>query len=79
MRIALILALALLGVASADFARASVLSLNDLAKGQFLPSESPTLLGPIDAVGRTGWQCAPERAATTQHAATAELPQPHDP
>ncbi|MDB5072162.1 MAG: hypothetical protein JWM87_3273 [Candidatus Eremiobacteraeota bacterium] len=37
-------------------------------------SSSPSLLGPITESGRTGWTCAPERAATAQTAAMAGLP-----
>lgn len=38
------------------------------------PSESPSLLGPIDENGRTGWACKPERAAAASSARDAELP-----
>ncbi len=31
-------------------------------------------LGPIDEQGRTGWNCAPEKAARTQNARDAQLP-----
>ena len=39
-------------------------------------SAPPALLGPITESGRTGWDCAPERAATARTAAAAGLP--HD-
>jgi hypothetical protein len=39
-------------------------------------SAPPALLGPITETGRTGWNCAPERAATAKTAAAAGLP--HD-
>ncbi|MBV8581052.1 MAG: hypothetical protein JO225_01280 [Candidatus Eremiobacteraeota bacterium] len=39
-------------------------------------SSSPSLLGPITENGRTGWDCAPEHAATAHTAAAAGLP--HD-
>jgi hypothetical protein len=39
-------------------------------------SAAPALLGPITETGRTGWNCAPERAATARTAAAAGLP--HD-
>ena len=39
-------------------------------------SAAPGLLGPITETGRTGWNCAPERAATARTAAAAGLP--HD-
>jgi hypothetical protein len=39
-------------------------------------SSPPALLGPITELGRTGWDCAPERAATARTATSAGLP--HD-
>jgi len=39
-------------------------------------SSPPALLGPITESGRTGWDCAPERAATARTATAAGLP--HD-
>ncbi len=39
-------------------------------------SALPSLLGPITESGRTGWNCAPERAATARTPAAAGLP--HD-
>jgi hypothetical protein len=39
-------------------------------------SALPALLGPITESGRTGWDCAPEHAATARTAAAAGLP--HD-
>jgi hypothetical protein len=39
-------------------------------------SSPPALLGPITESGRTGWDCAPERAATARSASAAGLP--HD-
>ena len=37
-------------------------------------SAPPALLGPITESGRTGWDCAPERAATARSATAAGLP-----
>jgi hypothetical protein len=39
-----------------------------------LTSAPPPLLGPITESGRTGWNCAPERAAMARTAAAAGLP-----
>jgi hypothetical protein len=39
-------------------------------------SAPPPLLGPITESGRTGWDCAPEHAATARTATAAGLP--HD-
>ena len=50
------------------------LLLNDPAT--LVTSAPPALLGPITETGRTGWNCAPERAATAKTAAAAGLP--HD-
>lgn len=38
------------------------------------PSAVPSLLGPITEVGRTGWDCMPERAARARTASAAGLP-----
>ena len=37
-------------------------------------SAPPALLGPITESGRTGWDCAPEHAATARTASGAGLP-----
>jgi hypothetical protein len=55
----------------AGLARASV---DELAGVRLVPSAVPSLLGPISSLGRTGWDCAPERAARATNAAHAELP-----
>jgi len=39
-----------------------------------LTSAPPALLGPITVSGRTGWDCAPEHAATAKTATGAGLP-----
>jgi hypothetical protein len=78
-RLALLTAFALLAIAGAGFARASVETFDQLVTGQFSPSEAPALLGPVDAAGRNDWQCAPERAAASRHATAASLPEPRDP
>ena len=42
--------------------------------GSLVPSAAPSLLGPITESGRTGWDCAPEHAATARTATGAGLP-----
>jgi hypothetical protein len=42
--------------------------------GSLVPSAAPALLGPITESGRTGWDCAPEHAATARTATGAGLP-----
>ena len=69
---------ALLALASANFARASVGALDAIARAQLLPSV-PALLGPVDESGRNGWDCRPERAASAKSAAAAELPRADQP
>jgi hypothetical protein len=73
-RLAFTIALALLTAGSAGFARASVAALQDLASSQLQSSATPALLGPINELGRNGWQCAPERAAQAVRGKAAELP-----
>ena len=55
----------------AGLARAS---LDELAMAQSLMSSVPEMLGPINSLGRTGWDCTPEKAARSARAAHAELP-----
>jgi hypothetical protein len=43
--------------------------------GTLLPSEPAGLLGPITEDGRTGWNCPPERAATSRDAVAGQLPE----
>ena len=73
-----ILRLAMAGVlalgACAGAAVGAELLLDDPAT--LVTSAPPALLGPITETGRTGWNCAPERAATARTAAAAGLP--HD-
>jgi len=78
-RLSFFAALALLGVASAGFARAAVADLDALANAQFLPSAAPSLLGPVDPRGRNAWDCAPEAAAAAARARAAQLPEPDGP
>ena len=66
----LVAAVVLVGSA-VGLARASV---DELASAQLLPSQAPSVLGPISALGRVGWDCAPERAARATRADSAELP-----
>jgi hypothetical protein len=73
-RLAFGIALALLTAASAGFARASIVALDAMANAQLQSSPIPSFLGPIDELGRNGWQCFPERAARTPARRDAELP-----
>lgn len=70
-RLALALALALAALCGAA---AGAALLGDDPVALLVPSAQPDLLGPITEQGRTGWACAPERAATAKHAADAGLP-----
>ena len=73
-RLALPVALALLTLGSAAFARASLVAFDQFANAPLLASPVPVLLGPINELGRNGWQCKPEQAAKTVDASAAELP-----
>jgi hypothetical protein len=42
--------------------------------GSLVTSAPAALLGPITESGRTGWDCAPEHAATAKTATSAGLP-----
>jgi hypothetical protein len=55
-------------------ALAGAAQTEDLLAGQLIPSASPTLLGAITSVGRKGWDCMPEHAASAKAVAAAELP-----
>jgi hypothetical protein len=59
--------------ASAGAAAAAELLLDDPAVS-LVTSALPSLLGPITESGRTGWNCAPEHAATARTATAAGLP-----
>ena len=48
-------------------------SLDDLAVAQSLASSPTPLLGPINSLGRSGWDCAPEKAARAATPMRAEL------
>lgn len=63
----------LLGL-GASLAHAAVATLDDLANAQLVPSTQPALLGPINELGRNGWQCLPEKAAQSTAAMKADLP-----
>lgn len=69
-RLAIALALALGACAGA--AVGAELLLGD--PGALAASAPPGLLGPITESGRTGWDCAPEHAATAKTADAAGLP-----
>jgi hypothetical protein len=58
--------------ACAGAAMGAELLLDD--PGSLVPSATPSLLGPITESGRTGWDCAPEHAATARTATGAGLP-----
>ena len=49
-------------------------SLEDAIAGALMPSAAPALLGPITSAGRTGWECKPERSASSAGWHEAELP-----
>jgi hypothetical protein len=55
-------------------ARAAAVGLDQLSAMQLAPSSVPTFLGPISALGRNGWSCAPEKAAKAADVKDAELP-----
>ncbi len=74
LRLTLILAAAVLGFGAAGLARASVQTIDELTRGELTPSAAPSLLGPINALGRVGWDCTPERSARTTSARDARLP-----
>ncbi|HYZ17724.1 MAG TPA: hypothetical protein VE591_15040 [Candidatus Acidoferrum sp.] len=67
-----LVAVALALAASAGAAVGAELVLGDPAS--LVPSELPRLLGPITETGRTGWNCAPERAARSKDATAGGLP-----
>ncbi len=67
--------LALLAFGTVGFARASLSAANDLTSAALPTLAAPRLLGPVDALGRNGWQCLPERAAAAKAARDADLPQ----
>jgi len=73
-RLTLILAAAVLAFGGAGLARASVQTIDQLTSGALTPSAAPSLLGPINALGRVGWDCIPERSARTTSARDARLP-----
>ena len=58
--------------ACAGAAMGAELLLDD--PGSLAVSAPPALLGPITESGRTGWDCAPEHAATARTASGAGLP-----
>jgi hypothetical protein len=58
--------------ACAGAAMGAELLLDDPAS--LVTSAPPALLGPITESGRTGWDCAPEHAATARTATGAGLP-----
>ena len=70
-RWAILVGVVVLTLAGFGLARASVDELSSL---RLVPSAAPALLGPILESGRTGWECAPERAASAGNARSAELP-----
>jgi hypothetical protein len=49
-------------------------SFDELAVAQSLASSPSALLGPINSMGRTGWDCTPEKAARAARVREAELP-----
>ncbi len=75
-RLASVLALALLGLGSAGFAYASVAAIDRIESATLSASAPPALLGPVNELGRAGWQCTPEQAALAKKARDAQLPAP---
>jgi hypothetical protein len=49
-------------------------SLDELAMAESMTSSTPALLGPINSLGRNGWNCAPEKMARATRPNDAELP-----
>ena len=68
----LAIAAALAVAASAGAAAAA--DLLDSGGSLLSASAPPAILGPITEAGRTGWNCAPEHAATARTASAAGLP-----
>jgi hypothetical protein len=54
----------------AGLARAS---LDQVSVAESMTSSVPALLGPINSLGRSGWDCAPEKAARAATPMRAEL------
>lgn len=69
----LLLIAGLLAALGLGLARSAAEAIDEFSAA-LTPSSAPALLGPVDAGGRTGWDCAPERAAGAEHAADAKLP-----
>jgi len=67
--------LLLVAAGSASFALANGDALTALRDTALAPSDTPSLLGPIDEHGRIGWECKPEKAAASSSATMGELPQ----
>lgn len=63
-------------VVAAAGAAVALSSFDGLAGSGLDPSGAPGLLGPITENGRTGWDCAAEKAATAQRWRDATLPPP---
>jgi hypothetical protein len=61
-------------IAGMSLARAALTELGGPALMQLAPSSIPSLLGPIDYSGRTGWDCVPEKTARSERNKDAELP-----
>lgn len=61
-------------LAAAGLAVGAEATLEQIGAGNLLPSEPAAVLGPITESGRTGWDCAPERAARAKKIKAAGLP-----
>ncbi len=70
-RLAFPLAVVVLIGGGVSLARASV---DELALAQSWTSSAPALLGPINSLGRAGWDCVAEKAARATRPRDAELP-----
>ena len=76
-RRAFIVVLGILLTAALGLTYAAAQSLETLADSTW--SVRLGLLGPIDEVGRNGWDCEPERAAKARAIRDADLPNPSGP
>lgn len=70
-RLLIPVAVVVLIAGGAGLARAS---LDQVSLAESMTSSVPALLGPINSLGRSGWDCAPEKAARASTPVRAELP-----
>lgn len=60
--------------AAVGVAAGAEVTLEELGRTPLLASPQAPMLGPVTEVGRTGWNCMPEKAARAKTARAAELP-----